>query len=189
MSHKQRRIDMKFQLPVINGEVGERYFVFANGRKSKEFYDVSEFDKFNGCYPILDQSGNVVEYMDMLGNFSKTPTEFASKFHHFVFFERYSALISRSSASAYYECAINWFPSKFLISQEIQEIVKEIEKQRFKKMCRTGCFVSIFERVRYFLYMKECMNIKLDKAKQLSQNPKVVNEVNEELSDFIVADM
>jgi len=37
--------------------------------------------------------------------------------------------------------------------------------------------------------MKECMNIKLDKAKQLSQNPKVVNEVNEELSDFIVADM
>ena len=171
--------------PVMVGEIGEMKFMFSNGKTSKSFYNAGVLDDYQGVYPILDKEGNVVEYMDLLGQFSPQPTDFASSFHYFAFFERYSYLIMRNERMSYYDCAINHFPSKYLIDERMVKIAREIERNRFQYMCKHDMFVSIFDKLSYRLYMKKCFKIKLERAKYLSQDMETVEEITESTSQII----
>ncbi|MBR4998340.1 MAG: hypothetical protein IKY10_00525, partial [Clostridia bacterium] len=66
-----------FDKIMLCGELGNKYFAFPDGTSSKSFYDAQKFSFRFGQFPIIDKDGNVVEYMDILGNFSKENTDLA----------------------------------------------------------------------------------------------------------------
>ena len=174
---------MNYKKPQLCGESGNMYFEFGDGKKSKNFHSSKQIDHRTGSYEVLNLSGEV-EYMDLFGNFSKSPTEFASKLYDYINFERFNNLVYRSRSYTLYQTALTAFPSKFLINEKVLDFITKYEQQRFKKLCNNGSFVSLLEKMSYKRFVMKTYKAKIRRMKKLSQNDEIIKEVYEQTSNF-----
>ena len=172
---------MSKKFPKITGETGNITFEFENGKKSKSIYATLDFQEDIASYPILNNNKEIVEYMDIAGNFSKEPTKFALELFNYVFFENYHPLLIRTSTQNFYYCALLSFPSKYLINKNVLKYIEEEERNKFKTLCANKEFTSLLEMLKYKLYVKRCLKQKLERAEQLKAYPEIVEEVQLEL--------
>lgn len=157
---------MENLIPKLQGKLGEKYFLFFDGRKSKTFYDASNLNTELGCYEILNADGKVVEYMDMLGQFTKAPTEFALCFCEYLMFEEYYPLVYQLPNSTTYTTALIDFPSKFLADAKVMKIVKEIENARINHLSQNGKLLSARDVNEYRKYVNNVFKLKMNHMKR-----------------------
>lgn len=153
---------------MLKGELGKRYFVFPNGEKTKTFYNADKFIFSYGQYPILNENGDVVEYMDLMGNFSEGQTELARRLYDYALSINqipYKALGVQGQA---YTGVLD-FPSKFLKNEKVREFIEREEKKRFHRLCRGNGIPSFLHRIRYKLYIDKVWKQKMKKVQRLLQ--------------------
>ena len=156
-------------MPKLIGKDGEKFFMFQNQMCSKVFYDAGKFDVLACQFPILNEKGEVVEYMDILGNFSKENTHFARKIYRYVTYEFLQPTILRRSKLNFYYFALADFPSFYLVDEKIKKFVIEEERRKYQFLINSHQFVSLFERLRYKMVMKQILREKLKKAKNIKK--------------------
>ena len=160
-------------MPKLLGEDGKKYFKFNDESVSKTFFSAGKFDVLACQFPILNEKGEVVEYMDILGNFSKENTHFARKIYRYITYEFLQPTIVRISKSNFYYFALADFPSAYLTDEKIKKFIIEEEKRKYKYLVHSHQFVSLFERLRYKIIMKQILRRKLKKAKTLEETSKM----------------
>ena len=159
---------MSYFEPQLVGKIGERQFVLHNGDITKEFYNVGLFDIETGMYPILNEKEEVVEYMDMLGNFSKHTTKFAYHFYKYAVSSKDVPFLVSSYMKISYSGLVD-FPSRYLADEKIKEIIKKEEKRRFKYARRHNEFDSLIDIVRYRIYLKQVWADKVLRAERFKE--------------------
>ena len=170
---------MKYVLPKLNGEVGRMSFELNNGGRSKEFYFAEELNKSTGSYPIYDSNNKIVEYMDIIGNFSNKPTAFALDFYNYVTYESMSWLVLTVDNLMLFECALNEFPSKYLADEKIVKLVKEEEKRKYRTLCEMKQLTSLIDKLMYKKYVSKCLKMKLKRAEVLRKHLETLSQENE----------
>ena len=155
----------KFEHPQIIGELGDFKFVLHDYSLTKEFHSAGEFDDFRGVYPIMDKKGKIVEYMDLVGNFTKSPTKFARYFNEYIKARNFG--IGYGSVEYFiYSTALLDFPSKYMTNKKIREIVHDEEMYRYKNACKKGMFISFINKLGYKLYIKNIYKSKIKASKK-----------------------
>ena len=159
----------KVGMPKLIGEVGTMKFLLSDGTETKTFYSVTEFDVTRGQYPILNKDNEIIEYMDILGNFTKGKSEFAK-----VYYEYYNSIINipfiRTVSANLMYTGLSEFPSRFLADEKIKKIIIAEEKRRFWWALKNHLFKSLIEALRYKKYVNGCLKDKLTKADIYKQN-------------------
>lgn len=156
-----------YPLPVLEGLEGRKFFVFDNLDMSKDFYDSGEFDEEIGAYPIFDESGNVVEYMDLLGNFSNKPTSLAKFFYRYVCTEEKMPFFVPYPQEMFYITGLLNFPSKFMVDEKVRQAIKKEELRRYRLLSKDKIFPSLIVRLQYKAYLKSILKQKVCKANKL----------------------
>lgn len=148
-------------------------FVLFDGTVSKVVFEVLAFDKYLGVFPIVNKDKEIVEYMDIVGNFTKKPTKFAQEF--------YSYICSNNVGYGYpcftFYTALLDFPSKYLTDTKIRKIVKNHENYKIQEAKQNGEFNNLFEILRFKLYSKSIYNQKIAKADKLQKRLNEKQEV------------
>ncbi|MBO5954499.1 MAG: hypothetical protein J6Q13_00845 [Clostridia bacterium] len=155
-------------IPKLLGKNGNKFFMFNDGTYSKLFYSAGEFDFYSCEFPILDESGKVVEYMDIIGNFSKDKTIFARKIYDYVTYEFFKPTIVRTPGFYGFYFALECFPAGYLTDERIKKFVIKEEKRKYEYLVNMKQFASLFERLGYKIFMKQILKKKLNKAKELT---------------------
>ena len=75
-----------------------------------------------------------------------------------------------------YYCGLADFPSRFLTDKEVYYFIKEYEKLRYKRLCKAGCFRSLYERLYYKNYVAGVWRAKIKKLKWLQAQEKNIDE-------------
>ena len=151
---------------ILNGDLGEKYFIFPNGERSKTFYNANKFMYIYGQYPILNEKGEVVEYMDLMGNFSEGHTELAHALYAYaISINQIPFRAFGLSGEAY--TGVYHFPSKFLKDEKVREFIKNEEDYRYCRLCECNRFRSIIERMRYKHYIDTIWKQKMKKVQRL----------------------
>lgn len=154
-----------FKKPEILGQIGSLKFVLFDGTETKSVYSVGEYDKKLGVYPILNKNNEVCEYMDLIGNFTSKPTTFAKYFNEYIDSEKRGVGYGDVRCFIYYTGLID-FPSRYLIDKKVSNIVKQEELKRYNLACKRKLFISLFDRLKYKIYVSNIYNRKVSKAKQ-----------------------
>lgn len=149
----------------LQGEVGAKYFVLRNGQKTKTFYDAGKFYYRSGQFPIYDENKNVVEYMDLMGTFTKGETHVAISLYYYILSEYYLP-----SQLTYMLGVLN-IPSRHFMNPKVKEFILEEEKARNKLMSTYN--ISLIERLRYRHVVNSCLKEKLKKAKKLAKQREI----------------
>ena len=153
----------RFQKPyAVGGENGVK-FVLNNGAETKSVFAFLEFNKSLGCFEILNKNYDVVEYMDLLGNFTTQPTKFAKRFYEYIESSNYGVGFGCPNY-VFYTSLID-FPSKYLRSKEVRQIVKAEEEYKYQRACDYSIFVSLLEKLKYKIYYKNIYKQKIEKMK------------------------
>lgn len=152
-----------FEKPCAVSNNGKVEFVLYDGTKTKSVFAFLEFDNCLGMFGILNEKYEVVEYMDILGNFSKKPTMFAKRFNEYINSSKYG--IGYGCPQFMFFTSLIDFPSKYLSSKKVRQIVKQEEEFKYKKACIFGEFSSLLEKLKYRLYYKKIYKQKIDKMK------------------------
>lgn len=155
-----------FKEPQIIGEVGNKQFVLYDGQISKPFFTNAEFDSRIGSYPILNENNEIVEYMDLIGNFTNKPTKFAKEFSSYIDSRRLG--VSDAYAGSIFFCTgLIDFPSKYLVDKKIRKIVKAEENYKFKTACMENNLVYLLTKLKCKLYLIDIYNQKIARAERL----------------------
>ena len=163
----------------LMGTAGKKHFVLPNRQITKKFYNAQSFDMRTGQFPILDENGEIIEYMDLMGNFTKTNTLFAKKLYNYVASERNIPFITKAHGDYYY-CGLLDFPSKYLIDDNVKHFIKMEERRRYLKLCNNHNFSSIFQRLMYKRYTNKVWKQKERKAEYLKTHKDVYEIFNDE---------
>lgn len=172
--------NLGFNKPKIVGEVGNMQFILFDGVKTKSFFNAAEFDCLKGVYPILNQHGQVIEYMDILGNFTIQPTKFAKDFNSYINSRNRGICYGCVENYVYFTTLLD-FPSKYLINNKVRNIVKREELSKYKNACKNKQFSSLLDKLGYRLYISRIFNKKVAKAKTAL---KILNVENKNDDDF-----
>lgn len=156
----------KFEKPYAITEDGKIKFVLWDGTKTKSVFNVADFDSANGVFPILNEQNQVVEYMDLIGNFTKQPTKFAQCFNDYIDSRLYG-VGDRFEGLMFFYCRLVDFPSKYLVDKKIRKIVKDEEAYRYQQACEDKFFEKLIHRLCYKLYLREIYKKKIKKAERL----------------------
>ena len=162
----------------LKGEEGEKFFVLRNGRKTKTFYDAGEFNFAIGQFPIYDKDGQIVEYMDLMGTFSKENTDVACEIYCYLVRDYIPRM------GAFYECGIEMFPSKYLTDLKVREFIKNEEDKRYRFACQSKSFTSIIDRLWYKHYISQWWKLKIKRANRMikqRENAKIETNQNKEI--------
>lgn len=151
---------------IISGDLGKRHFTFPDGTKSKTFYDAQKFNFRYGQFPILDKNGKVVEFMDILGNFSQDNTDLAADLYYYAISINNVPVKNFGKRGSYYTGLLD-FPSKHLVDEKVRNFIQEQEDLRFDSFCKFGQFNNLFEKLRYKRYIKQVFKNKIKKASSL----------------------
>lgn len=135
------------EIPELIELNGKKQFALYDGKLTKEIYDCKDFDKETGVYAILDEQNNVVEYMDILGNFTTQPTLFAREFYYYIS-SRSSGVILKVEPGYMFFTSLTNFPSRFLANAEIRKIVKDEEMYKYKTACENMLLSGFVNRLR-----------------------------------------
>ena len=154
----------EFKKPILEGEFGNYSFKLYNGMQTKKFISLGKFDTSLGVYEICDCQGNVIEYMDIMGNFSKKPSDFANHFNNYIETKYLGINYSTPPSCLYYTWLID-FPSKYLINKNVRKIIKNEEVERYNRACKNGTFCRLLDKLRYKIYIDKVFNQKLARAK------------------------
>lgn len=157
-------------MPKLVGEVGNMHFEFPNGTVSKNFYNAKEIDDYLGMYPICNENGDIVEYMNVMGKFHTKENNFSKKLYRYVAFELYSSSIVRTKYYNFWTSALIKLPSVYLIDENVKNFVIEEEKRKIQYMHYFKLFRSFLEEVRFKLYCKKILNQKLNKAENTKKH-------------------
>jgi hypothetical protein len=168
-----------YQMPKLIGEKGNMHFRFETGEKSKTIYFVGKFDEFTGEYPIYDENNQLVEYMDILGNFSKEKTELAECLYRHAIQERIMPVVAYAGYYTYFRAAIIDFPSKFLVDEKVRDAILKEERRKYNHMVSTHQFCSLLDRLSYKIYANQVIKAKLKKAQKLKQEQLNAEQVTE----------
>lgn len=166
---------VEFKRVYLQGELGEKKFVLRNGQETKTFYDAGNFNYSIGQFPIYNENNEIVEYMDLMGTFSKENTNLAVYLYNYVLAESYMPL-----GSMVYQCGIYNFPSKYLTNEKVKRFIVQEEKARYKKMKTYN--ISLIEKLNYRIHTTRCLQNKLKNAKHLikeqqKQEKELKNEI------------
>lgn len=161
--------------PILKGEIGKMEFELFDGLKTKSFYNVGEFDEVFGQFPILNEKEEIVEYMDLLGNFTENRTELAKYFYQYCISIVDVPVIKMGRYKMFYT-GISEFPSKYLLDERTKKIIKAEEKRRFKLSCKCHKFDSLIEMLRYRKYVNSYIKEKLQRAEEYAEELKIINE-------------
>lgn len=154
-----KRFEKPYALASDNGVK----FILNNGAETKSVFAFLEFNKSLGCFEILNKDYQVVEYMDLLGNFTKQPTQFAKQFSEYI--ESSNSGVGFGYPSFVFYTTLLDFPSKYLRSKEVRQIVKAEEEYKYLRACKHSTFVSLLDKLKYKLYYKRIYKQKIDKMK------------------------
>ena len=157
-------------MPKLVGEVGNMHFEFPNGNVSKNFYSAKELDARLGMFPICNEKGDIVEYMNVMGRFYLKGNKFSEKLYHYVAFEHYNSSIIRTRRWNFWYSALINFPSIYLVDKEVKIFILEEEKRKIKYLHNFKFFHSFIEEIRFKLYCKKILKIKLEKAEYFKNN-------------------
>lgn len=146
-------------------------FVLYNGVETKEFYNHAGFDKEIASYPILDRYGKVVEYMDLIGNFTRKPTDFATALYEYMQ-GRDMDLVQDYQYLVTFNTSLTDFPAKYMINPDVKKLVKAEEVYKFKKACENKVIKGLLNRVRCKRYLNRVINRKQSMANNLIKNGK-----------------
>jgi len=138
-----------------------------------------------GSYEICDLNGNVVEYMDLLGNFSKEPTVFAMHFNQYVQSKYLGVRYGIPPNTILYTSIVD-FPSRYFMNKKIVKILKEEEYVRFKLACSRKSFVNMFEKIIYKHYVNSIFKKKLKRAKVAEKSLIANNDKDFDVEEFIL---
>lgn len=174
---------MNYIIPQLSGETGNMYFEFYDGKKSKIFHSAKSLDAQNGTFEIK-LLNDETQYMDLLGNFSQKPTEFASALYDYISFENYNHLVYRSLKYVYFKTALVNFPSKFLINKDVLNFIVEFEWKRYQTLIENNRFVSLIEKASYKHFILKNIKAKLKRMKRLSKDEKLVKLIYEQTTSF-----
>ena len=156
----------QFEKPYAITENGEVKFVLYDGTKTKPVYSFCEFNNILGGYVILNELGEEVEFMDCVGNFTKKPTKFAKEFNRYINSTINQTAYSYPFCCVYFTTLID-FPSKYLTSKKISNIVKNEEVFKINQASRNGEFRNLLEKIRYKRYVMSVYRAKINKANRL----------------------
>ena len=156
-------------LPELVGEVGDKHFVLINGKTTKSFYDSAALDVYTGMFPIFNEKGEIVEYMNVMGSFCLKPNSLSEYLYRYVAHEHYGPSIMRTNHCTYFKSALVRFPSKYLLDDDVMEFVLAEEKRKLKNLHNCRVFASFFEEIRFKLYCKKILSQKLSKLKKMKQ--------------------
>ena len=157
------------------GEVGNKRFVLPTGEHTKTFYDASEFNSKTGHFSIFDEQGKVIEFMDLMGRFTKVETELAKHLSYYVRSGDYIPIKTYTDGDYYYSGVVD-FPSKFLADDEVRAFIKSQEDHRYRKLCKLHCFVSLFERLSYKRYISKLWKFKIEKMQNANRAQSLTDE-------------
>lgn len=150
-------------------------FVLYNGKRTQTFYDCAKFDEYIGSYPILDKDNEVVEYMDLIGNFTKQPTEFAKDLYDYISGRDVAVVRYYMYIKTYYT-SLTEFPAKYLLNSQVREIVEDEEKYKSKNLNKS--VKGLIPRLKCKLYLNKTLNKKLKRAKEYIKDAETLAEEN-----------
>lgn len=163
---------VEFKRICLKGELGKKRFVLRNGQETKTFYNAGNFDYTIGQFPIYDENDQVVEYMDLMGTFSKNNTNMAIRLYYYMLAENYFPYYNM----VFCEGILN-FPSKYFTNTEVQDFIIEEELIRDELMKNNN--VSLVNRLRYRRMVSQCLKQKIKKAYIKQQREE--KEINKQL--------
>lgn len=158
----------EFKNPAIFGEKGNMQFVLFDNTITKSFFNALDFDRATGCFPIINKNCRTVEYMDLIGNFTKKPTKFAKEFYDYLE-TRCCCAVSGCACYAVYRSYLIDFPSKYMIDPKVRTIVKNEEKYRYIIACKSGDIRTLIMKLRSKLYLRKLYLQKVRKAERLKK--------------------
>ncbi len=165
-------MNKEFKKPSIIGDIGNMQFVLYDGVKTKPVFNAMAFNSSIGSYPILNKQNQVIEYMDLVGNFTKTPTEFAKEFSSYIDSRLSGVIFGYAGFITFYTRLLD-FPSKYLTDNRIRKIVKDLEEFRYREACNKGEFATLLERLRYKMYFRNIYHKKVKKAERIKKQYKI----------------
>ena len=168
----------EFKRPVLDGGYGNYYFKLYDGSQTKKFDELKEFNNDLGCFEICDKKGHIVEYMDLMGNFSKRPTSFARHFNNYINSRHMGVRYSTPPNCLYYTYIID-FPSRYFINKNVREVIKSEEEERYNRACKNGSLRGMLEKLGYKMYVDKVFKQKLKRAKYIKSKIKV--DMNKEI--------
>ena len=166
-----------FKNPEISGQIGSMKFILYDGTETKLFFSVGDYNEKLGVYPILNKDNEIVEYMDLIGNFTCEPTTYAKYFKEYINSRKYGVGYGDVGCFIYYTGLID-FPSKYLIDKRVRKIVKQEEIERYNLACKRKLFFSLMDRLKYKIYVTNIYNRKVAKAKQYYKQFKDIDVEN-----------
>lgn len=110
-------------LPKLVGELGKKQFVLISGQTTKTFYNSADINAYTGLFPIYNDKGEIVEYMNVMGKFCAEQNSLSEYLYRYVAYEKYSASILRTNYCTYFMSALLKFPSKYLVDKEVLDFV------------------------------------------------------------------
>lgn len=162
--------------PVIKQYGENKKFVLYNGRKTKSFCNCLEFDNKLGVYPIVDKNGKIVEYMDIVGNFTAQPTRLAMVLNEYVKSRCQGVRFICGTSTCFYFTTLTDFPSKYMTDKTVRDFIKKEEQYKYTLACKNNVFPNFIAKLRYKLYVMDVYNQKIQKSnkyikvQQQSQN-------------------
>ena len=115
----------EFRKPILESKLGNYSFRLYDGSQTKEFSAIGDFNDNLGCYEICDGNGSIVEYMDLIGNFSKKPTTFAMHFNNYFKTRFFGVRYGVSPYGIYYTSVID-FPSRYFTNKKDYQVEDEV---------------------------------------------------------------
>ena len=159
------------KMPILDGCDGCYYFNIQNETSTKFFHHAGDFDETSGVYPIYNEKNEIVEYMDVLGNFTQKPTRFAKLFYRYVTYEQMLPLVfKRNQLHSGYACAFDSFPIKYFLNKKFVQLIKDEENRKIEEMKRQKFIYSFFDVLGYRLSVIRNLKEKINMAKALENN-------------------
>ena len=166
-----------YLMPTLVKTNNAYYFQFNDGRTTKLFLSVGKLDIQTGCYAIINEK-NEQEYMDLFGNFTKQPTEFALHLYSYIVSEQRIPTVFKYYPITYFYTALVDFPSKYLINKEVLNFIVVEEQRRYKSLVKHKVFSNILDRLIYKKYANDILKQKKKRAQYLATKPEVIEEIN-----------
>ncbi len=171
-----------FTKPKLQADQNGKYFKFYDGSRSKSIYGIGKFDDESGVYPILNNEGKVVEYMDLLGNFVQEPTKLALRFSDYYYENMTRPLVYGYGGYRVFDSPLKDLPSKYMVSKKVQKAVRAVEKRAIVDFKNQNGFKNLFELMSYRKYQYSLMMKKFNKARKHSKDLEIVEEINAQMS-------
>jgi len=161
----------EFEFPNLIKEEDGYCFKLYDGTLTKKFASAKSYDSAKGTFAICNSHGKVVEYMDLMGNFTKKPTKFASDFKSYMASRNYGIVFVYASRYDFYTHLID-FPSKYLVDDKVKNVVWNEEMSRYQEACDDGMLLTMMSRLHCRRYIKNVFKNKVKKANKLKQKIK-----------------